>query len=421
VEDVVRGPCSVVRDSSPRATDHGPRATSPSSTLDLLSRLADKSVLFASQQEEEARYGMLETVREYAFERLEESGEADAMMRRHAEYFRSLADAAEPKLVSPEAATWLARLEAEHVNLQAALGWLLERDPDACVRLAAALGNFWFLHGHYAEGRRWLDAALEHGRTSPAGVAAKALVGAGMIARQQGDLAAARAYFERGLEAGDAAGDPLRTAWASLNLGIVAMVQGDLPAARAHAEETLARATGLGLDQVAGSSLMLLGEMARLEGDWAAARPFYEQALEINRRIGHMEGVSVTLNNLGATLCELGDLEGTHACYGEALAIAEELGTRDDIACALEGLGAAASKGGDWVRAGRLAGAAEALREAIGSALDPTDGAMRERSLAAARAALGEAALEAAIAEGRAMTLPQAIACARATARSRER
>lgn len=377
--------------------------------LDLLSRLVDKSVLFAHEQGHSVRYGMLETVREYAVERMTESGEADAAARRHAGYFLTLAEAAEPKLVRPEAAVWLARLDAEQDNLQAALGWLLEHDVDGYARLAAALANFWFLHGHYTEGRRWLDAAIDRSRNSPAVVLARVLVGAGMLARQQGEPAAARAYFEEGLRASREANDMQRIAWSSLNLGIMVMTLGDLSAARTYAEETLASATTLGLDHVIASSYMLLGEVSRLEEDWAAARPFYEQALAVNRRIGHQEGVSVTLNNLGATLCQQGDVEGARGCYREALTIAQRLGTKDDIACALDGLGAAAARRGEWARAGRLAGAADALRQEIGSEIEPADRSMRDRYLKDARAHLGEAALEAALAEGRASPRDRAI------------
>jgi non-specific serine/threonine protein kinase len=277
------------------------------------------------------------------------------------------------------------------------------------VRLVSALANFWFLHGHYAQGRRWLDAAFERSANAPPAVLAKALVGAGMLARLQGEPAAARAYFERSLRVSREAGDTARIAWASLNVATMVMIQGDPQAARAYAEETLASATASGLDQVAASTFILLGEISRLEGDWAAARSFNEQSLAINRRTGHQEGVSVALNNMGAALCELGDVRAADDCYREALTICRALGTPDDMACSLDGLAALAAVRGEWARAGRLAGAAEALREEIGSKIEPADRAMRERYLGGVRERVGEAALEAAMAEGRAMTRDRAI------------
>jgi non-specific serine/threonine protein kinase len=370
--------------------------------LDLLTRLVDKSVLVVTEHGGSARFGMLETVREYALERLAESGEAEQTADRHSSYFSTLAETAAPKIVRSEAATWLARLDAEHDNMQAALDRLLERDPAGCVRVAAALSNFWFLHGHYREGGRWLERALERGSGAPAAVLAMALVGAGMLARQRGEPEAGRRYFEAGLRASREADDTLRAAWASINLGVICMTEGDLPAARAHAEATLAHATSPELDPVAASALTLLGEVARLEGESAAARPYYERALEINRRLGLGEAVSVTLNNLGATLLELGDVDGARASYREALSISRALGTKDDIACSLDGLAATASSRGEWALAGRLAGAAAALRDEIGSQIEPADRAACERTLSAVREHAGAAALEAALADGRA-------------------
>src|SRR6185369_6659986 len=157
-----------------------------------------------------------------------------------------LAEEAEPELVGARAAVWLARLEAEHDNLRAALQWLLERDAEACLRLAVAVRNLWLRHGHNTEGRRWLEAALERSRAAPAPLRAKALAGAGGFARVQGDLAAARGYLEEGLRVGREIGDARQIGWASLTLGTVASAQGDLPSARAYREEGLARGHELG-------------------------------------------------------------------------------------------------------------------------------------------------------------------------------
>jgi predicted ATPase/serine/threonine protein kinase len=378
-----------------------------SDVVDVLERLVDKSLVVVFDDARGARYGMLETIREYALGRLE-AGEAEEVARRHAELFLALAEEVEPYLAGPEAAKWLARMEAEHDNLRAALGWSLEHDAEACLRLAAALSNFWFLHGPHAEARRWLDAALERSRNAPVRMRAQAYVGAGLQARQQGDLAAARTYFEQGLRTNREAGDARRAAWSSLNLGVVAMMQGERGTAYTYAEETLADARKLGLDDVIACSLMVLGEVSRAEGRWVVARAFHEQALATCRRIGRQALVGVILNNLGASLYEVGDLKAASSHFRDALAVAQELGTKDDIALSLDGLGAVAAKRGAWERAARLAGAAEGLREAIGYELEPADREFRGRYVAAIRERLGDAALEAALDEGRALTLEQA-------------
>ena len=150
--------------------------------------------------------------------------------------------------------------------------------------------------------------------------------------------------------------------------------------------------------------------MARLEGEWAAARALYEQALAIYRQAGDQEGVSVALGNLGAVAWEEGDLaDGAAPATAKPSRSIRSWGTRTVSQSSLDGLAAVAAKGGAWERAARLAGAAEALRDAIGFELEPADRAFRERYLAEVRERLGEAGLEAALAEGRALTLEQAV------------
>jgi non-specific serine/threonine protein kinase len=381
----------------------------------LLERLVDKSLVLVRDGagvagDREVRYGLLETIREYALERLRDSGEADDVKRRHAAYFLALAERAEPECAGSEAARWLAGLEVEHDNLRAALAWSLEHDAEGCLRLAGSLGNFWLLHGHCAEARRWLDQALERGRNARARV--RALIAAGLQARQQGELAAARAYFETGSVATREAGDAPLTIFSSLNLAIVAMMQGEFAAARASAEGALTEAERTGLDDIAASALLFLGEVARLQERWTDARTCHERALATYRRLGRRALVGITLNNLGATHCETGARETARSCYREAIAVVRELGTTDDIALALDGMGAVAAMSGAWERAALLAGAAEALRESIGSTLEPGDRAFRDRYLAKVREQLDGTRFEAALVEGRAMTLERAVALA---------
>jgi predicted ATPase/Tfp pilus assembly protein PilF len=379
--------------------------------LDVVASLVDKSLLQPTQQADgEARFEMLETIREYGLERLEASGETEQLRRRHADYYLALAAEAAPELFGAREPEWLERLEAEHDNVRAALQWLLEHDAEAGLRLAAAVYFFWNVHGHYTEGRRWLEAALGRSGTAPSIVRAKALGGAGNLACLQGDMAPARVYFEESVRLAGEAGDTGLIAWTSLGLGIVAAQRGEIEAARASLEASLASGRELGEDRLVAATLNALGEMARLEGEWAAARKLYDEAFAMSRQAGTPDGVSTVLDNLGAVACEEGDLRKARACYREALAIAQALGNRNEIAYSLDGLAAVAARQGAWARSARLAGAAQGLRDAIGYELEPIDRAFRERYVAEVREQLGEAALEAALAEGRALTLEQAIA-----------
>jgi non-specific serine/threonine protein kinase len=159
----------------------------------------------------------------------------------------------------------------------------------------------------------------------------------------------------------------------------------------------------MGYDDVVRVSLNSLGEVARLAGDPAAARALYEQAVDLARRERHQDFLVIALCNLGAVACEGGDVEAAHACYAEALATARDLGSKEFVSLALDGLAAVAAERGAWELAGRLAGAAEALLDAVGAALAPVDRAFRDRYLARVRERAGDAALEAALAEGRAV------------------
>jgi non-specific serine/threonine protein kinase len=355
------------------------------------------------------RFLMLEVVREFALEQLEARGEAQEARRAHARYVLELAEEAEPELGGPRQAEWLARLEAEHDNLRAALLWLLEHDADACLRLASALRYLWSMQGPITEGRQWLEAALERGRTAPARVRAKASTAAGVLAWLQGDLAAARGYAEEELRISSGTGDARGIGWASLSLGIVALQQGDAPAARAHLEESLVRGREVKEDPLIGNATNALGEVAREEGAWAEARALYEQALALYKQVGDQVGVSVALMNLGAVEWEAGDLEDAGAAYREALGIAQASGGRDALGCCLEGLGAVAAGRGAWARAARLGGAAEALREALGAALERHEQRLHERWVSELREALAAGELEREWGRGRAMGLEEAV------------
>jgi predicted ATPase/tRNA A-37 threonylcarbamoyl transferase component Bud32/Tfp pilus assembly protein PilF len=386
-----------------------PHLVHRSDVVDVLSRLLDKSLVLVHEQGAETRYGMLETVREYALERLRAEGEEEAARRCHSEFFLVLGETAAPELNWPKRAEWFERLEAEHDNVRAALGWFAKNDAEACLRLAAAVWGFWNVHGYMTEGRRWMGAALDAATEAPASVLPDALLKAGVLAQLQGDLAAARAYFARGMHVSKVAGDENHFAWFGVNLGYVAFIEHDMAVARASFEEGLAAAEALGDDRLTMNALNALGEIERMERQWSAARRLYERAGEIARRFGEQSAISMHLCNLGAVTCAEGDLPAASSYFRQALALDHELGFRPNIGHSLDGLAAVAVRHGAWERAGRLAGAAQALWDAIGYELEPADLAFHDTYLAEARERFDQVGFEAALAEGRAMTLEQSV------------
>jgi tetratricopeptide (TPR) repeat protein len=231
---------------------------------------------------------MLEPVRQYARERLEESGEAQATKRAHAEYFLALAEEAEPRLWGPGDKAWFDRLGAEHDNMRAALSWTVEHEEaELALRLGGALRWFWRARGYYGEGRRWLEQALsEEGRTST-GARAKALDGVGWLASEQRDIDRVEAAAEEGLKLCDEAG-----------IGGV----------------------------IAADFKNLLGEAAWLRGDYERAAELFEGSLVLHREARNSRGVTWTICSLANVASDRGDYERSKELYEEGVALAREMG-----------------------------------------------------------------------------------------------
>lgn len=210
---------------------------------DLLAGLVDKSLVVYEEKDGSGRYLLLETVRQYARDRLVESGETEAIREKHRDHFLALAEEATPMLVGPEQEMWFARLETEHDNLRTAIAWCLEeeRGTQAGLRLAGALQWFWAVHGHLSEGRERLAAVLGREGAGERTVArATALNGTGLLARVQGDYGTARTLLDEGLAIGRELGDWWGIAASLCIVGTVAYGQGDYSAARTLHEESLA-------------------------------------------------------------------------------------------------------------------------------------------------------------------------------------
>ena len=380
--------------------------------LDLLTSLADKSMVVPEQEDARTRYRLLETVRQYARDRLEESGGSAAAQERHRDYYLALAEEADPKLRTAEQAEWLARLEEEHDNLRAGLAWsLVDAGSTAGLRLCGALQRFWWTRGHLTEGRQWCMCVLGKAEAvDRTGERAYALNAAGTLALYQGDYSAAKALHEEGLAIRRELGDRSGIAGALGNLGNVAVNQGDYPTAKALHEESLAIRRELGDRFGIAVRLNNLGNVALAQCDYTAAKALHEEGLAIRRELGDRSGIATSLSNLGIVVLNQGDYPAARALLEESLAIRRELGDRSGIPYSLEGLAAVVASLRGSLRAAHIWGATEQLRTEIGAPLTPNERSRYDQFVAAARIALGDdAAFDRAWQEGRGLTLDQAI------------
>lgn len=379
--------------------------------LDLLAQLVFKSLVLMDEHNGEVRYRFLETVRQYGFERLMESGESDASRRRHRNFFLKLAEQAEPELTGTTQVMWLGRLEAEHDNLRTVLESSVEgQEAEAGLRLAGAVWRFWYVRGYLEEGRKWLEALLKESQGMSAPVRAKALRAAGnLVAFGKGDYALGRSLHEESLSIWRELGDRQGIANTLSNLGLVAFNQGHYAPARALYEESLTLRRALGDRWGIAMSLNNLGLAVSKQGDEAAAGSLYRESLAIWRELGDKQHIAMTLNNLGLAASRRGNHTAARACFEESLALRRELGDKQGIAYLLESVAGLAATLGHAKQTARLLGAVEALREVIGAPLAPADRPDHDRLVTRMCSALGEGMFAAAWAEGRAMTLEQAI------------
>jgi predicted ATPase/class 3 adenylate cyclase len=386
--------------------------------LDLLAQLATKSLIIVDTEGKEARYRQLETVRHYARDRLQESGEAASIRERHRDWYLALGECAAPELVGGRQAAWLDRLEIEHDNLRAALNWSVERgEAEAGLRLAGAIWRFWLMRGYLAEGRRWLETLLKMSSGVPAIVRANALWGAGdLVVFGQGDYAPGRLFYEESLALWREVGDKRGIAKLLNSLGVLAGNLGDQGTARARHEESLSIRREWGDQREIAVSLNNLGRVAYRQGDFATARPRFIESLAMWRDTGDEQSITVALINLGAVATHEGDNTSARTLLEEGLDIQQRLADKRQIAYLLEAFACLASAEGQPKRAARLFAAAEALRERIGARLPPADRPDYDHWITAAQRKLDKDAFEAASARGRVMTVEEAISEARTDA-----
>ncbi len=412
--------------------------------LDLLAGLESKSLLMlmndvgSLEEESESRYGLLETVRQYAADHLAASEDREQAGAAHAAYVLALVESAAPGLHGPRQRRRLDQLEAAHDNVRAALTWSLredavEEDYRTALRLTGALGLFWLLHGHLSEGRRWLILALSRSPGS-GGDAPRLRAGAlrvvGMLAERQHDYdpaeealresmtlysalgdseGAAAVLNERGHVAWDRSdytwayklfgeslalfrnlGDVRGTASALNNLARVHRYQGDTDTATMLYEEslTLWKRVGepWGIAMVLGNLGLELGE----RGDYQRALILHQESLDLRRELGDKLGASWSLTNVATVAARVGDYERAVALFGEGLLLARQVGDRATVTDIVEGLAEVALGQGDMGRAAQLFGGVDILRTALGDSLSPAERARYDRNVASVRRALGD-------------------------------
>jgi predicted ATPase/class 3 adenylate cyclase/DNA-binding CsgD family transcriptional regulator len=375
--------------------------TPTTSMLDSIASLIDKSILQQVEQEgEESRLVMLETIREYGLEALETSGEMEATRQAHAQYYLAMAEEAEPELAGPRQAVWLERLEREHDNFRAAMQWSLEQGEDGhrkemALRLGGVLRRFWIVHGHWSEGRNFLERALVESKGVPATVQAKALITAANLANMQADNDRAEELAEKSRALCKEIGDTRGIALSLRMLAVVATRRGTLTTERMLNEEALALFREAGDNEGAAWSLYNLGWLAHGQGEYTKAHALFEESLALQRELGNKWGIAHSLSALASALIdsqddpvtaralleeslalsrEIGDKEGTETFFSlsgqlalsqgdiatarslveKSLVINREIGNREDIAESLFLLGKVEARKGDNVAARAL-------------------------------------------------------------------
>ena len=418
----------------------------PDATLELLTRLADKSLLRVEHAARgQTRYFLLATIRDYARERLAEAGESDQVRQAHLQYFTELVEDATKRIEQVEAAVGrleveLDRLDAELPNLRRAFEFAQESgDPVAPLRIAGPLDRYAYLRGRYHEVRQWMDAAVTSCPDAPAALRAKALLGGGRLALLQCDYAPAvrrleaslRLYRELGdprgiasslqvlgsvareqgryaravelhaesLAIAEAAGDRWGVASAHGYLAFASWLQRDFGRAAEEASTALAKFRDLGDIEGAAWSLISLGTVARYQGDAERASVLLTESLALSEGIGFREGIAWSVEQLGLLAAVDGD-PAAISLLRRSLELHSELRDRWRMSSLLEDLGAIALAQGNAPQAARLLGAAEAIREAIGTVIAPCERLQHNQTTKAVRTALGDEAFDAALRQG---------------------
>src|SRR5436190_3709294 len=353
--------------------------------VDELQSLLDKSLVRRTDE----RFWMLETIREFARERLAALDDPDAIGRRHAEWFLALAEEAEPFLKGAEQASWLQRLEEEHDNLRSSLDWFFDHGGvDAAVRLAGRLWLFWYMHGHVTEARRWMRRALDVAADEPSEARAHLLYGAGYLACEQNENEDGLALLEAGFACAKEVG---ATATAAIAASVLCAIRAettsstpDRRAALAVGEEAVALARRAGDDFVLAIALNNLGGVMALLGENERAAAYFEESLEVRRRIGDLSRIALSLTNVARMALQEGQTTKAATMFAEAAEIATAIGDKRHILYALAGLGQVAYREERWEVADTHARESLRLAQELGMKLPVVEAILGLAGIAAA-------------------------------------
>jgi predicted ATPase/class 3 adenylate cyclase len=381
--------------------------------LDLQSQLVDKSLVVLDS--ERARYALLETVRQYAADRLVQSADGDGARSRHADFFLGLTEKVAPELFGPDQAAGLARLDAERENILSAHEWYRRTDGGAerDYRLVHAIKRYWFMRGLLNLGYRVTTDAVAPADGAATVARCRALWAAGQICSFMGRYDEAQRYLQQSLAMARVLGDREMMSAVRNNLALTALGQGDRAIARTHCEEALDLARKSGNKRQIASASNALAQVHRLNGDLESADPLYRDCVALSRELDDSAGVAVGLLNLAMVAISRGQAGSAHALLLEVLAIAAVTGSKPTVQSALEVSAGLAAARGEWERAAHFYGVAEIQTGMTGARRDPSDASFLEPLIAEARRALGEERFTEAKASGMAVPFDQAVADAR--------
>ena len=376
-------------------------------SLPVLTALIDKSFLRRISEE---RYDMQELLRQYAQEKMRDSGEAEQVQKRHLEFFLMLAEEIEPKLRGAENAVWLNLLDEEHANLRAALQWSLQQeDAESGLRLAGHLWWFWFLRGYWSEGRKWLTTRIG---TRAIALQAQTLSGAGWLALYQGDYEWMTMFSEELLREYGAMEDKASVATLLDNLGMAAQMKGDDERAKIFFDDALTLRRVVADKVPIAQSLLNLGGLLLLQGNYEQAKSLLEECLAIDRELDDQWNITYSCLLLGFIALFEGQRGRALALFRDSLVKFQQFGDRLGIIYSLLGIGVEAASQGKADRAANLFGAADILTEMTGFRLPPGQSAIYESSVAAIREELGETTFTDVWQAGRQMSLDEAVSYA---------
>jgi tetratricopeptide (TPR) repeat protein len=378
--------------------------------LSLVSELVEHSLVVLAGGGAEPRYDMLDVVREYAAERLQDSGEASSTARRHALHHLELAESGEAQLVGPRQEEWARRLDVERGNLRRAMAWSIERaDNLLALRFTVALWRFWRHSGEFAEGRRWSEAALAMPGDAPASLRAQALWATAFLAYPQGDYARMAELATQVMEAATRSADPMDLRNALTVAGQVAMCEGRYQDAVEPFRRSLEICSQLGLTWQLGTSHLNLGNALLHSGEPGEAERHYGEGLTVYRELGDDTFAARMRNSIAQVALARDDVERADGLAREALAGFVTHGDRFGVAEAIDTLAAVAAVRADPDRAARLDGAANAIHATIASRPAPFERIISRRLIEASQRAAGPGRWEAARQAGRELSLTAAV------------